>query len=318
MKYVTLGKTDLVCSCIGIGGAHYEGKSALEFERNVSLLLAAFEHGINVFDSCEAYSGGYSEAFIGAFLEKIGIHRRSEIVILTKLNSKDMEGRERKNAGELIDACDHCLLRLKTGYIDVLQTHDFDVKYIEMYLEAFERLQAAGKIRHYGVSHDRIGYVREFDRYGRMGTVQLGYSIFGRELAMDLIPHCVERNYGTVVRTPLYCGLLTGAYLSLDDFAEGDSRKKKILSSESNIRIFHEMTGRIRELIKLVPPGTTLAQVALAYVVAQPGLHVVIPGAFTPEQVGQNAKAGDLELGEALLRAIEEQVPATHPGLYIA
>jgi len=318
MRYTTLGKTGLKCSVIGMGGVHYEGKDGLYNDPDKALrtLRAAYDHGVNTFDTAEGYGNGRSEQALGAMVKQLGPARRDELVIMSKARIQNMDGSLRATPGEIIRGCEASLKRLNVEAIDVYQVHTPKDEYLELFHTAFQRLKAAGKIRYLGVSTDDVDYIRRFDRDGDLGTVQMVYNVFTRQAEGRLLPFLIEHNYGAIVRGPLCWGFATGRFTDESSFSPDDHRGRDIFASEEKTRIFRDLSEYARRLQSVVPPGHTLAQMALAFVASQPGIHVPIPGAADPDQAAENARAGDLSLDPAVCERIRRIVPFDIPVLY--
>lgn len=207
MKYNLLGKSDLLVSEISFGCMSL----GEDFIENTTLLHYAFDHGINFFDTADLYQKGANETTVGKALKNI----RPQVVIATKAGNQwkpDGNGWDWNPTKEyIIQAADESLRRLQTDYIDLYQLHGGTISDpIDETIEAFETLQAQGKIRHYGISSIRPNVLREYVQRSNIVSVMMQYSLLDRrpeESCLELLQHS---NIGVLARGTLAKGLLTG------------------------------------------------------------------------------------------------------------
>lgn len=318
MRYTTLGKTQLRCSVIGMGGVHYEGVGSLytHSDAAVETLRAAYDMGVTVFDSAEGYGRGASERHLGMFLEQIGPSHRDEVVITTKAEIRRPDGTNRERPEEIVAGCEASLQRLGIDTIDVYQVHTPMEFCRELFMEAFARLKEAGKIRFCGVSSNDPEYIRAFDADGLLDEVQLAYNIYMRQPEERLFEMFRQEKYGTLVKTPLAWGMLTDAYLTRDNFDDGDARARGIFGDPERTKIYEGMAAYTRKLMEIVPSGYTVSQMALAWCIANDAIHVAIPGAANAEQARMNCAAADMQISSELDRQIRQLVPYDIPVIY--
>ena len=307
MDYVTLGKTGLTVSRIGFGAWAIGGDAwgPVEDRESLATIERALELGVTFFDTADVYGRGHSEELLGRALEG----RRDEVVISTKVGLWDSHADRKPNVYSdpqlIVDCCEASLRRLRTDRIDVYFCHLWWNENVEAFLDAFERLKAAGKIRSYGVSTDDVAHLRHFNQDGTCEVVQLDYSILKRGPERELLPYAQAENLGTVVRGPLRMGLLSGKFDASTTFPEGDVRH-----AWPDEAWYREALETVEGLRSLTTDGRPLAELALRFVLRHPAVHVAIPGAKTPAQIEANAAAGDGGLRDDELARIDDLAPA--------
>ena len=304
MDYGMLGATGLEVSAIGMGCWAIGGDAwgPVDDSDSIATIRRALELGVTLFDTADVYGRGRSE---NVLREALG-DRRDEVVLATKVGLWHSGG-DRPNAytdpAMVVESCDASLRRLGTDHIDVYQCHLWWDENTEVFLEAFDRLKAQGKIRAYGVSTNEIDHLRNFDRHRSCDTLQVDYSILNREPEGSVLPYCLHRSIGVIVKGPLKMGVLTGKFDSATMFADGDIRR-----GWPDDPWFREALERVEGLRPLEREGP-LGQAALAFVLHHPAVTAAIPGAKRPEQMESNARAADRSLDESALRLIDEVAP---------
>ncbi|MDQ4077375.1 MAG: aldo/keto reductase, partial [Chloroflexota bacterium] len=195
---------------------------------------------------------------------------------------------------------------LGTDYIDVYQDHVWWDENTEVFAEAFNRLKEQGKVRFVGLSANDFAYIQHFDEaIGGMDTLQLDYSILNRQPEADALPYCQEHNIGVIARGSLAMGKLTGKFTPETTFPDGDIRREW-LEGENRERFLRDLA--LVEELRFLANGRTMAQAALAYVLAHPAVSTTIPGAKNPSQVADNVQAAEQPLREEELARIKEVV----------
>jgi aryl-alcohol dehydrogenase-like predicted oxidoreductase len=304
VEYRTLGSTGLEVSAIGMGCWAIGGDAwgPVDDADSVATIRRALELGVTLFDTADVYGRGRSEDVLR---EALG-GRRDEVVLATKVGLWH-SGADRPNAytdpAMVVESCEASLRRLGTDRIDVYQCHLWWDENTEVFLDAFDRLKAQGKIRAYGVSTNEIDHLRNFDRRGTCDTLQVDYSIMNREPEGRVLPYCLDRSIGVIVKGPLKMGVLTGKFDGASTFAEGDVRR-----GWPDERWFREALERVEDLRPL-ERGKPLSEAALAFVLHHPAVAAAIPGAKYPEQIESNASAADRSLDESALVLIDEVAP---------
>ncbi|MBI1993207.1 MAG: aldo/keto reductase [Deltaproteobacteria bacterium] len=305
MEYRTLGRTGLKVSAIGLGTMVHAGHfGPMKDEESLDAIDAALDLGVNFIDTSDAYGAGYSETLLGKALKG----KRGKVVLATK-GGNVMAG---PNRGKRIFAVDYIgrvmeesLRRLQTDYIDLYQLHNPDVEVIrngEVW-ELLERRKKEGKIRHYGVSINKMDEGVAAVRDGRSDTIQIEYNLLDQEPAREVFPMAQEANVGVIVRVPLRRGLLTGKFTLEDQQRfQGEDVRARNFAGE----IFSKELAKVERLRFLAKPGRSLAQAAIAFCIAQPAVSVVIPGARDGQQMRDNAGAAGVRLPAEDLRRVEE------------
>ncbi|MBI3060138.1 MAG: aldo/keto reductase [Deltaproteobacteria bacterium] len=216
------------------------------------------------------------------------------------------------NRGKRIFAVDYIgrvmeesLRRLQTDYIDLYQLHNPDVEVIrhgEVW-ELLERRKKEGKIRHYGVSINKMDEGIAAVQDGRSDTIQIEYNLLDQEPAQEVFPLAQKANVGVIVRVPLRRGLLTGKFTLEDQQRfQGEDVRARNFAGE----IFQKELEKVERLRFLERPHRSLAQAAIAFCIAHPAVSVVIPGGRNGHQVRENVAAGDLKLSSEELQRIGE------------
>ena len=331
MKYNTLGHTGLLVSelCLGtMTFASGEGmwKPIAGVEQNLAdeLLRLSVDAGINFVDTADVYTNGESEKVLAQAIANLGIARK-DIVIATKAYGRTGPGRNDVGAsrGHIMDAVEASLKRLRTDYIDLYQIHAADlVTPIEESLRALNTLVAQGKVRYIGCSNwyawqiMKANGISEAKNLAKLDTLQAYYSIAGRELEREIVPLLEDQRTGLLVWSPLAGGLLSGKF-SREHQKPEDSRR----SAFDFPIVDKERTWRILDVLQPIANAhaTSVATVALAWVLAKPFVTSVIIGAKRVDQLQQNLSAVDLQLTEDEMQKLDEvsALPPEYPGWMI-
>ncbi len=308
MQYRTFGKTGWKVSAVGMGcwaiGGNMWGPT--DDSDSIAAIQASIDAGVNLLDTADAYGLGHSEELIARALGP----RRDGVFIATKF------GNWARGIGyplpftskyHVFACCDASLFRLKSDVIDLYQCHIGSPPEPEMFLDALDELVQAGKVRAYGISTNSLAAAQAFNARGTCAVVQLDYSILNRKPEADLLPYCRENNIGTLIRGPLAMGKLTGKMAPDTTFPDTDTRQKWT-QGDGKANFVRDLE-RVDRLRFLQSEGRTMAQAALAFVLAHPGATVAIPGAKNPEQARANAAAADLPLTGDEMARINEVCP---------
>lgn len=307
MKYQKLGKTDLTVSSIAMGCWAFAGGSnwgRQEKAESIAAVHAALDAGINFFDTAEGYRDEEdSETILGQAL----LGRRDKAVIATKASGAHLAG----NA--LQQACERSLQRLQTDYIDLYQIHwpSRQVPLAET-VTALEQLRQQGKVRAIGVSNFGLQDLSDLLTLARCETNQLPYSLLWRAIEYEIRQKCVDNGVGILCYSPLAQGLLSGKYASPEEFPEGRARTRHFSSARSQTR--HGEAGHEREVFVAIAKireicrrlQQPMPQVALAWLLHQPGVIAAIAGARTLSQAKQLAQAATLDLPAEIITALNE------------
>lgn len=265
------------------------------------MVARALEAGINFFDTADVYSYGESEEITGRALKEAKAPR-DRVVVATKVFSPLSDdpldrGLTRRH---ILRGCEASLRRLGMDYIDLYQVHAFDlVTPIDETLRALEDLVRQGKIVYPGCSNWPARHLMKALCLARQRgwipfvSLQAYYSLAGRDLEHELLPLCREEGLGVLPWSPLAGGFLTGKYRRGQADPEGARRTKFQFPPIDELRAFDavEALGAIA-----TGRGASIPQIALAWVLAQPGVTSVIIGANKMPQLEDNLKAADIEL----------------------
>ena len=289
MDYTNLGSTGLKVSRICLGTMTYGSKKwrewVLEEDESRPFIQRALELGINFFDTADMYSVGVSEEILGRALRDFG-PGRDKVVIATKVfnpmgDDPNQKGLSRKHIHHAIE---DSLRRLGTDYVDLYQIHRFDYKTpIEETLEALDDVVQQGKALYIGGSSmyawqfAKMLYVADRMGLSRFVTMQNHYNLIYREEEREMIPLCLEEKVGLLPWSPLARGFVMGNRRAGD---HGDTLRAK--TDEYAHRLYYqpsdfEVVDRITAIAK--KRGISNAQVALAWILAQPGVSAPIIGA---------------------------------------
>jgi aryl-alcohol dehydrogenase-like predicted oxidoreductase len=320
MNYRVLGRTGVKVSELCLGtmtfGENFFNIAVVGQPDGDAMVARALEAGINFFDTADVYSYGRSEEVLGAALKATGV-ARDKVVIATKVRSAMSEGAtngtgDLNNVGlsrkHILASVEASLRRLDTDYIDLYQVHGWDtLTPVEEVLRALDDLVRQGKVRYLGCSnwaarqlakalvmakcHDWSGFV----------TLQAYYSLVGRDLEHELLPLCREEGVGVLPWSPLSGGFLSGKYRRDNPNPEGARRSGFQFPPIDEARGFDAV-----EALAVVAKDreVTVAQVALGWLLAQPGITSIIIGANKLSQLEDNLQATDLKLTPAELEAL--------------
>ena len=307
MKRVTLGRSGLDVSRIAFGTWQLGGDwGASDEDAAISAIRHAHENGINFFDTAQGYGFGASERLLAKALAG---YSRDDVVIATKGGLRPLGGPrvERDASAEWIrSGVDDSLRALATDYIDVLQVHWPDPKtpFAET-AGALAELIAAGKVRHAGVSNFSPEQMEEFSRTLPVETLQPPYHLFHRDIEAEILPYAQAHDIGVLVYGPLAHGLLSGHLRSDTQWAEGDWRSHSPdFAGEAfarNLSIVTALEHLARDEL-----GVPVSRLAVAWVLANPAVHVAIIGTRNAAHVDDAIAAADLELSDDMLRRIDE------------
>jgi len=310
MQYVRLGRTGAQVSRLCLGTMNF---GPLTSERDsFAIMERALETGINFFDTANVYGRkigeGITEQIIGRWLAQG--RRRDSIVLATKVNGRMGTGPNdrRLSALHIRHACDESLRRLQTDHIDLYQMHhvDRDTPWDEIW-QAFEVLVAQGKVIYAGSSNFAAWHIAQANAAaaGRhfLGVVseQSLYNLTARTVELEVIPACRGFGLGLIPWSPLAGGLLGGALGTLTEGRRAsDSQRQAIERHRSQLEAYEALC---REL------GEAPANVALAWLLAQPAVTAPIIGPRTTEQLTGSLRALDLKLGKETLERLDRVWP---------
>jgi voltage-dependent potassium channel beta subunit len=311
MKYRNVGRSGLKVSEISLGSWLTYGTAA-EQKAADACIAQAFESGINFFDTANAYNRGEGEKAMGAALKP---YERSSYVLSSKVYFPMGEGPNDRGLSRkhIFEQCNASLKRLGVEYIDLYFCHRYDIHTpLEETLRALDDLVAQGKIMYAAVSEwngaqlTEAAGIAERLRLRPLISNQPIYNMFERYIEREVLPVSAQKGLGQVVFSPLAQGILTGKYklgqpIPTESRAANDSVNSFINSylNDQVLQVVHDLEQVAQQL------HISLAQLALAWVLRQPGVSSALIGATRPEQIEENVKAVDVELETETLEQIE-------------
>ena len=330
MKYNQLGRTGLFVSEICLGAMTFGGNEDAGFWRAIGqlgqsevdgLIGRALACGVNFFDTADVYSFGHSERLLGQAFKNLGVTRK-DVIIATKVFGEMGPRPNDRGAsrGHIMDSVQNSLERLQTDHIDLYQIHGNDsVTPIDETLRALDDLVRQGLVRYVGVSNwaawriaKALG-LSELKGYARFETLQAYYSIAGRDIERELVPMLNEEKLGLMVWSPLAGGLLSGKFGPGAPTAEGARRTSFDFPPVDTPRAW-ACVACMREIAKA--HEVSVAQVALAWLLAKPHVMSVIIGAKTLAQLDDNLAAANLILTADEMAELDKvsALPSEYPG----
>ncbi|MBN2713721.1 MAG: aldo/keto reductase [Planctomycetes bacterium] len=315
MQYRKLGQSGIDASVVAFGAWAIGGWmwGGTEESESIKTIHAAIDCGMGFIDTAPVYGFGTSEKIVGKAIQG----KRDKVILATKCglvwhtdkgnrffdsDEKQVGHGEAKytvhrylGADAIKYEVEESLKRLGTDYIDLYQTHWQDpTTPIEETMEALLDLKKAGKIRAIGVSN---ATTEEMDRYRAVGPLdsdQEKYSMLDRKLDASNLPYMEKNNMAFLAYSPIAQGLLTGKVGPERKFEDGDQRNNSKRFSVENRKRISAMLDSYKCVAE--KHGVTLAQLAIAWTIRQPGCSHALVGARTPQQALENAKAGDIAL----------------------
>jgi aryl-alcohol dehydrogenase-like predicted oxidoreductase len=301
MKYRTLGRTGWKVSEISFGAWAIGGAwGDVDDQESLTALHAALDGGVNFFDSADVYGDGRSERL----LARLKRDRKEKFYIATKagrrLPAQTPEGYSRKNLTAWIE---RSLKNLNTDALDLLQLHcpPTVVYYMPKVFGILDDLVQAGKLRHYGVSVEKVEEALKAIEFPKVQSVQVIFNIFRQRPAELFFAQAQKKKVGILARVPLASGMLSGRITRDSKFAKDDHRAfnrhgEAFDHGETFSGVDFEAGLRaVAELKSLVPKNATMAQLALRWILEFPAVTCAIPGAKRPAQVAENVATSDLK-----------------------
>jgi aryl-alcohol dehydrogenase-like predicted oxidoreductase len=321
MRYRKLGSSNLEVSEISLG-SWLTFSGGVAFEQTRACTDAAFDAGINFFDTANVYGRGAAESAWGEILSG---RPRDSYVLATKVwgqMSDDPDDRG-LSAAQIAEQIDASLERLRTDHVDLYQAHRFDPDVpIEETIEALQAVVEAGKARYMGFSEwtpEQIQAGIDIAGPELFVSSQPQYSMLWQAPEAELFPLCLQNSISQIVWSPLAQGVLTGKYRP----GQAPPADSRAASSDMSISMGLVMNDDTLEAVDRLRPvaeqaGLSLSELALAWVLRRPEVASAIVGASRPEQVHANAKASGIELAAETLAAIDEALgnaPVKQPKL---
>lgn len=316
MQYTNLGKTGMKVSRLCLGMMSYGSKSwrdwVLDEEQAKPFIQRALEAGINFFDTADVYSLGESERITGNLLKHFGV-KRENVIVATKVRNQmsddpNDKGLSRKH---IMDSIDKSLKRLQMEYVDLYQIHRWDNETpIEETMEALNDVVRAGKARYIGASSmyawqfAKAQNIAERRGWSRFSSMQNHYNLVYREEEREMIPQCVDQGVGLIPWSPLARGFLAGNRRKED---WGDTTRSKSDTFGHSMYFREEdfaVVERAGEVAK--ERGTTVPQIALAWLMSKPHISAPIIGATKMDHLEQAIAAVDIKLTDDEVKRLEE------------
>jgi aryl-alcohol dehydrogenase-like predicted oxidoreductase len=315
MHYRALGRTGWNISDVGFGAWAIGGSwGQVDDDESMRTLHHALDRGVNFFDTADVYGDGRSERLIA----RLRRERREPFNVATKAGRRlDPHIAAGYNAANLTAFIERSLRNLEVETLDLVQLHcpPTDVYYRPEVFEALDALVTAGKVRHYGVSVERIEEALKAIEYPGVQSVQIIFNVFRQRPAELFFREAARRGVGILARLPLSSGLLTGRMtretkFSADDHRAFNRQGESFDRGETFSGIdYHLQLSLVDRLKPFVPDGVTLAQFALRWILDFDAVTTVIPGGRRVVQVDENVRASELP-------RLSEQVHATIAELY--
>ena len=324
IKLRRMGRSGLFVSELSLGGWTFGEKDGarqmvgtLDQTTTSALIDRALEKGINLIDTADVYSAGNSERLIGVAIKNVP---RRDVVLATKLGGLIGPGPNNRGASRarIMDGVKTNLERLQTDHIDLLQLHTVDAETeIEETVRALDDLVREGLVRYVGCSNwtawkvMKALAISQFRGWARMETVQVYYSIAGRDIEREFKSLAEEEGVGLLAWSPLAGGLLSGKFVSSaeDQGARRASWDFPPVDKPRATACIDAMRGIAHRR------GVSIAQIALAYVLAKPFITSVILGAKRIEQLDENIAAAEIELTTEELVQLDSvsELPQEYP-----
>jgi len=326
MQFQRLGNTGLIVSRIAFGNMtfgsdpRFPSVAKVDLDTARSMIHLSFDAGVNFFDTADGYSGGEAEKYLGEFLGD----KRKDVVVATKVGFRS--GQPITQAGlsrrHIFEGCESSLKKLNTDWIDLYIVHRVDpYTPIEETLEALNDLVRSGKVRYIGFSNwpawkaaTAVTMQRERG-WAQFTSDQMYYSLLGRDLEHEFVPFLRATGTGMTVWSPLASGFLSGKYTR-----DNPPAKEDRLSAAEFIPYDKELGFRVIDHMRVIGKahGSSVAQVALAWLLAKPYVTSVIIGASKMSQLEDNLKSADLQLLQGELDKLDEMtaLPTLYPNWF--
>jgi aryl-alcohol dehydrogenase-like predicted oxidoreductase len=327
MRYRKLGNTGLIVSemCLGAmtfgsGEGMWATVAGVAQDDVTNLIKSAFDRGINFIDTTDFYSNGRSEVVTGNALKMLGLARDSYVlatkVLLRMGAGHNQIGLSRYHIMQNIDAS---LKRLQVDHIDLYQIHGRDpFTPLEETLDALDDCVRAGKVRYTGLCNlsaweiTKSLWISDKKNLARFESLQMYYSVVGRDIEREIVPLAKDQNLAILPWSPLAGGFLSGKYSRENEKPDGARRATLDFPPVDRERLW-----RVLDVMRPIAADNlvSVAQVALAWLLAQPHVTSVIIGAKNQEQLLDNITATELALSPEQLAAITDAsaLPSEYP-----
>jgi len=298
MKLRPLGNTGMNVSEVGLGAWQLANPDWGISDKNEALRIIrkSLEVGCNFFDTAPGYGEGRSEELLGEGLKSV----RKDVILCTKFSHYNDVGERDFDAVNIRPVLEGSFRRLQTDYVDVLLLHNpprelMDGRVAPELYEELEKLKIEGKIREYGVSLDWREEVEMVVETTKSKALEVFFNALYQE-PLPAFQKAQDNGVGIIVKVPLDSGWLSGRYRGGHRFDDVRNRwPAEVLARRSEL---------VEQFAKLVPSGTSLTQAALQFVLAQPQVSTVIPGAKTVEQALENFAAAEKQLSAEVVQSM--------------
>ncbi|NHN29188.1 aldo/keto reductase family protein [Paenibacillus agricola] len=311
MKYRNLGRSGLKVSEVGLGSWLTYG-TAVEKQTAIDCIKFAYEHGVNFFDTANAYNAGASEIVVGEALQGFA---RESYVLATKCYFPMGEGPNNRGLSRkhIMEQCEASLRRLNADYLDLYQCHRYDPEVpLEETLRALDDLITQGKVLYAGVSEWTAAQITEAVHMGEKRNLrplisnQPIYNMLVRYIEKEVLPVSQAAGLGQVVFSPLAQGILSGKYKAgqpvPSESRAANSEINRWISSYLKDKVLISV-GKLEGIAANL--GLTLSQLAIAWVLRQPGVSSAIVGASRISQIEENLGASGVTLSPEVLQEVE-------------
>jgi aryl-alcohol dehydrogenase-like predicted oxidoreductase len=317
MQYVRLGNTGLIVSRLAFGvmtfgtadpSSPMAAVAKTPQQEADALIGRSLDRGINFFDTADAYTSGETEKILGAALGS----RRKDAIISTKIGFRSGEALINTGASYryLLAAIEGCLRRLQTDYVDLLSIHKFDpFTPAEETARALENLVQRGLVRYVGYSNwtawqaAKFVGIQKLHNYSPLVAAQMYYSLVGRDLEHEVVPFCQDAGIGIVVWSPLASGFLTGRYTRKDP-SGGKGRISGFDFLPHDKEKGYDLIEKMKAIA--VRHNASVAQIALAWLLAKPLVTSILLGASKISQLDDNLGSLNVQLTDAEMKDLNE------------
>jgi 1-deoxyxylulose-5-phosphate synthase len=312
MQYTRLGRTGLEVSRICLGcmsfGDNTKGREwVLDLDQSRPIIRAAWDAGINFFDTANVYAAGTSEEITGTVLKELA--PRDQIVLATKVNGEMRPGPNGRGQSRkaILSEIDNSLRRLKTDYVDLYQIHRFDyLTPIEETLEALDEVVKSGKARYIGASSMwawqfmKMLKTQEANGWSRFVSMQNHLNLIYREEEREMLPLCIDQGIGVIPWSPLARGRLARPWGEVTKRSETDPFGTSLYVNAAADQAVNQVVASVAKA-----KGATMAQVALAWVLQKQPVAAPIVGVSKLPQLTDAIGALDIKLTPDDVKALE-------------
>lgn len=297
MKYRIFGRTGFKNSEVGLGcwqiGSSWGN---IPDDTAMKILNAAYENGVNFYDTADVYGNGRSETFIGKFLKS-----KKDIFVATKVGRSDTTYPDKYTEKNITACVDGSLKRLSLDCLDLIQLHCVPPELLQQpdIFELMRKLIDKGKIKNWGASVESMDEALVCMEQSDCTSLQIIFNIFRQKPIDAIFEQAKEKNIALIIRLPVASGLLTGKFTKQSTFAQNDHRTFNRDGQAFNVGetfaglTFEKGLELADELKQYVPETMTMAQFALRWILDHDAVSVIIPGASKPAQAIDNAKTSD-------------------------